>query len=424
MSCRAVVGVLALAASAQAARPSDCAPCGADSACWDEACFDTAVVQGAAPAAASKPDAVFALADGKGPTLAVIASDAKGKIVAATVELWSTNQREVQVFQRGPSRWTKLSSLRPLDRAERTFGSALAWSADGSTLAVASGRGSALFPATRAPSTTQGLVYLYRQQKGAWRQAALLTLEGEHTHEPNALALSANGDTLAVATAFEGPGRVRLFQAGSEIGGWSLQALIESKRDETSALRFGASLSLDASGDGLAVASRVESSFGPANTPSPDWVGAAAVYRRQGERWSQPQEAEPPPGARDFGDAVLLSGDGRVLAVSAPTEVDRGSIYLYQWADSRWQLRHRLVLSARGMALSSDGQRARVRTVSTVYEFSCSDPTAIRAVALIGTQKLVSWDPWGEASLPVSSGNVVTLRLADILEILELPRSL
>lgn len=146
----------------------------------------------------------------------------------------------------------------------------------------------------------------------------------------SAVALSADGGTLAVGADYErsdatgidgdqnnnnepGAGAVYIFVRGAG-GQWSQQAYV--KASSSSHQRFGSDVALSADGNTLAVGARSESSVALNS-------GAVYVFSRLATQWSQQALLRPSNNILDegeFGYAVALSADGDTLAVGARWE--------------------------------------------------------------------------------------------------------
>jgi hypothetical protein len=138
-----------------------------------------------------------------------------------------------------------------------------------------------------------------------------------------AIALSDDGNTLAVGADFESSGApfvngneqdITAFGAGAvyvfvrSSGAWSQQAYVKAS-DASTQSHFGISVSLSADGNLLAVgASRAAKG------------GAVYVFARSGSTWAQAALLNASNTGGGFGDAVALSRDGKYLAVGAPSE--------------------------------------------------------------------------------------------------------
>ena len=298
------------------------------------------------------------------------------------------------------------------------FGSTVALSADGNTLTVGapgeasntSGIGSDQSD-NSAPGS--GAVYLFRFDGTDWFQQAYVkasnTEKGDQFGE--AVALSADGNTLAVGAPFEdsaatgingdqhddsfdtgrpadsGPnassGVVYLFRFdGSD---WSQEAYVKASNTEAFE-HFGDDVSLSADGSIMAVGAHTEDGGEPGingdqNDNSAVGSGAVYMFQYDGSNWSQQAyiKASNPENEDSFGRRLDLSADGRTLAVSAYFEDSAatgingsqsdnaadhaGAVYVIRFDGSDWSQEAYIKASntdandnfGRSIALSADG---------------------------------------------------------------------
>ncbi|NIM43118.1 MAG: integrin [Hydrogenophaga sp.] len=275
----------------------------------------------------------------------------------------------------------------PADRD--LFGGSVALSANGQYLAVgASGYDSA--------SSNIGSVHVFAREGTTWRQRAVLQGLAPQQHDKfgASLALSAQGDTLAVGAPGEGNpfspgvplpvgGTVYVFARTGD--SWGLQQAVNALNADT-ADRFGEQVALSGDGDTLAVGAPLEA--GSANTVNgPDnndlrGSGAAYVFTRAGGAWTQQAyvKVSHPDAFDNFGRVLALSADGQTLAVGAigddsaargvggdpsdNTTNDSGAVYVFARQGDRWgQQAYVKASNARNgawfgsaIALSADGQ--------------------------------------------------------------------
>lgn len=270
-------------------------------------------------------------------------------------------------------------------RANSQFGTRVALSADGSTLAVgAPFESSAIDDPSVFNLPNSGAVYVFtRTAPGAWAQQDRLKASnaggGSNPDENSidsggdefgfSLSLSASGDTLAVGAPREdsdaggihqtlphgaednddalNAGAVYVFSRSG--GAWGQQAYIKAS-NAGAGDEFGFSVSLDASGDLLAVGAHLEGGDGTAES-----VGSGAVYlfARSAAVWDQTGyvKASNPGSFDQFGNAVALSADGSTLAVGARQEdggaagvggpqnddaANSGAAYVYTFNGTDW----------------------------------------------------------------------------------------
>lgn len=265
----------------------------------------------------------------------------------------------VYVFRRGAGGWLQEAYVKASDTSSQArFGSALALSIDGSTLAVG---------AKEAVGRT-GAAYVFTAPGGAWVQQARLAASNAEAEDQfgAAVALSADGSTLAVGAAFEDGGATGVDgnqgdNSAASSGAayvftrtgtaWSQQAYLKAFNTRAGDI-FGMAVALSADGSTLAVGAPYEDGDGAGLDPAPaghgtTHAGGAHVFRRLGSAWSHVAYLKPPnPMAwADFGHALSLSSDGASLAIGAwgeesaasgiqGNQADRsmpmsGAVYLY-----------------------------------------------------------------------------------------------
>ncbi|MFZ5722399.1 MAG: beta strand repeat-containing protein [Pseudomonadota bacterium] len=257
----------------------------------------------------------------------------------------------VYIFRRDDDRnWSQTAYVKASNPDNNDlFGRAIALSADGNTLAVG-----ALGEASNATGIDgdqtddsllfAGAVYVFARSGDTWPQQAYLKASNTEAQDffGGALALSADGDTLAVGAAGEGSsatgidgdqtdnaalfaGAVYVFTRSSTV--WSQQAYIKAGSTSEQDL-FGAALALSGDGDTLAVGSFGDDSAAtgidgdPADNVAGAGSGAVWMYGRSSGTWS-PQayiKAASTDSNDQFGTAVALSADGTRLAVGSPGE--------------------------------------------------------------------------------------------------------
>jgi hypothetical protein len=230
------------------------------------------------------------------------------------------------------------------------FGRAIALSADGSTLAVgalAEDSASTGIGGNQTSNTlsSSGAVYVFRRDSsGTWTQEAYIKASNPGTSDEfgSALALSADGSTLAVGAHFEdssasGPngdqssnaainsGAVYLFRRDTD-GTWMQEAYLKASNSDASD-EFGLSLALSGDGAALVVGAPREDSAArgidgdQAGNTAVD-AGAVYVFRRSAGTWTQEAyvKASNADAGDLFGGSVALSEDGATLAVGATNE--------------------------------------------------------------------------------------------------------
>lgn len=260
------------------------------------------------------------------------------------------------------------------------FGSALALSADGSTLAVGTHLEDSRATGVNGDqldnsAEESGAVYVFRRAGSVWTQQAYVKASDTGAGDlfGMSVALSGDGTVLAVGApdADSGAdgglcqdsscsdGAVYVFaRSGST---WSQQAHIEESTTGANDL-FGHAVDLSNDGSTLAVGAPLENSRatgvnGDELDNSATDSGAVYVYARLGSVWSRQAYIKASnTGIGDtFGAAVALSANGAVLAVGAPREdgpfanflnaPDAGAVYVFGRAGSRWTQQARIKAS-------------------------------------------------------------------------------
>src|SRR5690606_16731875 len=176
------------------------------------------------------------------------------------------------------------------------------------------------------------------------------------------VALSGDGEYLAVgATNRDGPidnaGAVFIF--AHENGIWTQQAEISVAGDTSANDYFGYTLALSNNGDTLAVGTPFESSDakgidGERNDASQPEAGAVYVFTRTDDAWTEQAyiKASNAEAYDYFGGSVSLSSDGNTLAVGAQGEASNakgvggnqennnigvaGAVYIFERNESTW----------------------------------------------------------------------------------------
>src|SRR6266705_2053097 len=234
-----------------------------------------------------------------------------------------------------------------------------------------------------------GAVYVFTRIAGTWSQQAYVKASntGAADNFGSSVALSGDGSTLAVGAIGEDgsaaeAGAVYVFTR--DLGGvWSQQAPIVSASNAGALDLFGFSVALSGDGNTLAVGAIGEASaigVTPTDNTAPS-AGAVYVFTRSGTTWPQQAYVKASTiGAGDqFGFSVALSSDGNTLAVGAIGEAsaatvidgnqtdntapDAGAVYVYTRSGTTWAQQSYVKASNTGAgdhfgtsaALSSDG---------------------------------------------------------------------
>ena len=275
-----------------------------------------------------------------------------GIVDEATAGNAAPDSGAVYVYTRSAGAWSQQAYVKASNtEAGDLFGNSVALSGDGNTLAVG-----AVFESSARMGVTAGIVdeamagnaasaagavYVYTRNGGAWAQQAYVKASNTETMDlfGNSVALSGDGNTLAVGAVWEASGSIVINSMPNEVafgagavyvyarpaGAWSQQAYVKASNTGASD-EFGTSVALSDDGNTLAVGAPFEAGSGTgiggmSNELAAN-AGAAYVYNRIGATWSHQAyvKASNTKAGDNFGWSVALSGDGNALAVGAYLE--------------------------------------------------------------------------------------------------------
>ena len=245
------------------------------------------------------------------------------------------NSGAVYVFTRGAAGWKQQAYVKASNTAKGTqFGTSIALSDDGNTLAVGSnGESSSAKGINGNQADTSmygsGAVYVFTRSGDTWSQQAYVKASNTGGVDVGyqfgyAITLSADGNTLAVgstsepsaATGINGDqadtsapdsGAVYVFTHSG--GTWSQQAYVKPWNTTGQGNLFGYSVGLSGNGDTLAVGAYDEDGG----------KGAAYIFTRSGNTWSQQSRVQASNAERgdSLGCAIAISADGNTIAAGA-----------------------------------------------------------------------------------------------------------
>ncbi len=316
------------------------------------ACGDPAPVTPDAPA--EETVTVTLQAHLKGPSItsdARVGVDAALSADGATLALLGRDGLGVHIYTRTGQTWTEEPPVAPADPA-LGYASALALSADGSTLAVG------------AEDAGGGLVYVFSRSGTTWSETAQLrgSVSSISDFFGSVLALSHDGSILAVGAPGYGDAQQQTFKGAVFVfrrtgTTWTQAPFLEGARDTE---YFGQALALDASGDLLAV-----------STPCSAAPGAVNMFGRAGDAWQPQASITVTEGLLcDFAESIALTPDGNTLVAGASqplppmgTEHRPGEAWVFARTGSSWTERAALHASNPGpsarfgfhVASSADG---------------------------------------------------------------------
>ena len=256
----------------------------------------------------------------------------------------------VYLFARNGATWSQQAYVKSsLTRPALLFGYSVALNRNADTLAVGE------FDADRG----RGALYVFARNAGTWTEQARLQASNAEPQDSLGcwIAISDDGNTVAAGSLDEdslltgiqpgdkgnndeatdaSAGAAYVFvRAGTK---WSQQAFIKATNPGKEDW-FGVRLALSGDGNTLAVGAPNENSGSKGVNSKPDdsasQAGAVYVYTRTGAAWSHHAyvKAGDTKEYDEFGSAVALTRDGRLLAVGAHFQdgevTDSGAVYLF-----------------------------------------------------------------------------------------------
>lgn len=347
------------------------------------------------------------------------------------------------------------------------IGNSVAASADGGTIAVGAQHESSGARGINGNQKDEsaynaGAVYVYTRSGAAWAQQAYIKSSnaGSGDHFGNAVALSADGNTLAVSAFWESSGATgvngdqndnSIPQAGAVYvftrsgGAWTQQAYIKAsntgRRGEGELPgegdQFGFSIALSGDGNTLVVGAPSEDSNagginGNQQSDAASSAGAVYVYARSGGAWTQQAylKSDTPTNftlGDQFGYSLSLTADGNLLAVGvydeggsgrtvdAPVDTNRngsGAAYVFRRAGGAWTKEAYLkTWNAEGgdswgvaVAISADGSTLALGSIDE----DCLCGGVVHAPSEAGLTDQKSDQSAGAAAVFVRSGGVWT----------------
>ena len=246
------------------------------------------------------------------------------------------------------------------------FGQQSAVSGDGNTICVGA----------RNEDTTagdSGAVYVYTYGSGTWTYRARLKASDAQASDvlgEAGLAISDDGRTIVVAARLEDTGGTNAGAAYvfmSTNSTWT-SSITQQKLQASNKAADDQFCRCDISGDGNTIIVGAPHEDGPTNSVASS--GAAYIYSRSGNSWSEDQILYPsdPVVNNYFGVDNALNEDGTVAAIAATGDdtsaTDSGAVYIFTKSNGTWSQETKLKItnggpnasdSWGGVSLSDDG---------------------------------------------------------------------
>ncbi|MCU7876967.1 MAG: FG-GAP repeat protein [Candidatus Thiodiazotropha sp. (ex Lucinoma borealis)] len=266
-----------------------------------------------------------------------------------TLALGFSLEQEVYIYVRNGTIWNQQAFLKALNTESGDGFATFSLSGNGDLLAVAAPREDSAAVGingdqTDNSATDAGAVYLFERRENVWQQQAYIKASNTDSNDEfgRCIALSTDGNTLAVAASYEDSSATRIngdqtdnsaLDSGAvylfvrnDNGGWQQQAYIKASNTGDHEY-FGKAISLSGSGDLLAVGAFYEGSSatginGDQTDNSASRAGAVYLFERNMDIWTQTTyiKASNAEAYDYFGNRVELSTDGNTLAVTASAE--------------------------------------------------------------------------------------------------------
>ena len=183
-----------------------------------------------------------------------------------------------------------------------------------------------------------GTAYIFKRDGESWSQQAQLTAGSIVMDIEFGKSVSIDGDYCIVgAASFVYEGSAYIFKRGGTT--WTKEATLTALAGNFSNM-FGCSVSID--GEYAIIGDSFDDDNGNAS-------GAAYVFKRESEAWSQQAKLLPSDGATydSFGGSVYIDGDYAVIGASFEDEngTDSGSAYIFKREGEIWSEQAKLTAS-------------------------------------------------------------------------------
>ncbi len=254
-----------------------------------------------------------------------VALSADGNTALVGGQADNGNRGAVWVFTRSGATWAQTAKLTggSEEIAEGRFGRSLALSGNGTTALIGAPKN----------HTNRGAAWVFTDSEGVWSQQGPALLGGEEevgpAHFGSSVALSESGSTALVGARMDngGSGAVWAFTRAGET--WSRQGPKLTGAEESGEGRFGSSIALSAFGNTALIGGRDDDGG----------AGAAWVFTRSGATWAQ-QGAKltggEESGEGEFGASLALSANGAVALIGAPLDSKIGAAWVFTRSGEAW----------------------------------------------------------------------------------------
>jgi hypothetical protein len=243
-----------------------------------------------------------------------VALSADGKTLASGAKGFNNGNGETQIYIKTASGSWSFQATLTQNITNSLEGYSVALSADGNTLAVGAEDFSSSIPHA-------GATHIYSRSGTTWIYQATLTQNALGSHEGCSVALSADGNTLAA-------GAFRFDSSQNDSG--ATQIYVRSKNIWTHQATLSQNLSQTEEGTSVALSS-------DATTLAAGAYNATQIYVRSGSTWSHQATLTQNITTSLEGSSVALSADGNTLAAGDPIfNTFAGATQIYSRSVTTW----------------------------------------------------------------------------------------
>lgn len=262
-----------------------------------------------------------------GSTMA-LSGDSKTLVVGAPYEgTVADDSGAVDVFTLADNVWSSSVHLKASNAAPlHHFGRSLSLNKNGTVLAAGVSARSFNMPPEPGKNRFSGAVYiLTRAVNGDTWAEKMITANNNNTYDNFGRSVSLNAEGTVLAAGGSGSSRdmgtVYVFRKADD---WSTYSKVEGSNVRESS-DFGDALSLSQDGNVLVVGAPGEY----------EKAGEVYIFNYENDVWSEKTVLQSPVAKLGdyFGKKVSLSGDGKVLAISASN-----SVYAFTYKDHNWKI--------------------------------------------------------------------------------------
>lgn len=260
-----------------------------------------------------------------------VAISGNGDIAAITKYGIYNVEKSVYIFTREENSWTEQTRILPPDTcSDDSFGHSLAISADGSVLIIGAPRN----------NLSKGAVYIYTRKGNSWNLQTELTDTSPKAYNNFgcSVAISSDGSVAVIGSFGKSPDKsfVHIFSKNEHK--WHMCAKLKNPINSPVSV-FGHTVAI--SGDGSVIAAGL--------TYKEEYTkGIVYVFAKVGDVWVQKNKLKSDNEELQdkFGYSISISEDGNIIVVGASGEISfRGCAYVFTRSDSSWDQYVKLMTS-------------------------------------------------------------------------------